>query len=314
MANPYTVLGVSKNATAEEIKQKYRQLARKMHPDLNPNDPKAADKFKEVTSAYEILSDPEKRRRFDAGEIDETGKERAGFGFNPNGFSRSNNTHGFSGFDFGFGSSSSKRRSGFDFFSDMFGGAGEEDIFSKTRSSSRAKRVGEDINVELNISFLEMATGVDKPITLPNGKTLSLKIPAGIETGAVLRMKGQGHKGISENGDALVKINILPHKYFKREGANVILELPITIKEAILGAKVTIPTLYGEVSLSIPTHSSTGSTLRLRAKGLKTPSETGDQLVKIKVVLPEKPDGDLYKFMQKWNDPSPNPRLKLGII
>lgn len=319
MANPYTLLGVSKTASQDEIKQAYRKLARKMHPDLNPNDPKAEDKFKEISSAYDILSDPEKRKRFDAGEIDENGKERPGFGFGYGGNPYQGQGSGFEGFNFDFGSAAGagKKRSGFDFFSEMFGGAnaeGGEDIFSNLRRRSR-KAPGENVNYDLTVSFLEAALGKDKEIELPNGKVLNVKIPAGTTDKMVLRLKGQGAPGIAggPNGDALIRILVQPHPYFKRSDNDIFLDVPVTLKEAILGGKITIPTLEGRVSLSVPPYSTTGSVLRLRGKGIKTKNKTGDLLVTILVNLPEKPDKELTQFMEEWQPENFDPRAKAGL-
>ncbi len=321
MANPYSVLGIDKTASADEIKQAYRKLARKMHPDLNPNDPKAEDKFKEISAAYDILSDAEKRRRFDAGEIDENGKERAGFGFNPNAYAnRGQAGGGFGGFDFNFGAGQAggRKRSGFDFFSDMFGGgqADGEDIFANMRRGRSTKIPGENVNYDLTVSFLEAALGKEKEIVMPNGKRLNIKIPAGSEDKTVLRLKGQGEAGTggAPNGDALIHIFVQPHPYFTRSGNNVQLEAPITLKEAVLGGKITIPTLEGQVALSVPANSNTGTTLRLRGKGIKAKSGTGDLLVKLVVTLPDGPDADLTAFMKKWNPSGIDPRKKAGLI
>lgn len=318
MANPYTLLGVSKTASSEEIKQAYRKLARKMHPDLNPNDPKAADKFKEITSAYEILSDNDKRRRYDAGEIDDEGKQRAGFGFNPNAY-KNGSRPGFDGFDFSFANNKygSKKRSGFDFFNDIFGQNGTEDIFSSMKKNKKSPRTpGENINIDLTVSFIDAALGIEKTISLPNGKKVNLKIPAGTENFKTFRLKGQGELSSNggENGDAFVRVLVPSHPFFTREGLNISVEIPLTLTEAILGSKITIPTLDGKVSLKIPPNSNTGSILRLRGKGIKTPDQTGDLLAKMKIYLPDSPDPELTNFMKKWKNNQKNPRIKFGMI
>lgn len=323
MANPYTLLGVSKTASQEEIKQAYRKLARKMHPDLNPNDPKAEDKFKEISSAYDILSDPEKRRRFDNGEIGEDGKERPGYGYG--GFGGGNPFNaggGFGGFNFDFGAASQpkagKKRSGFDFFSEMFGGDadnGADDIFSGMKRRSSAKMQGENANYDLTVSFLDAALGKEKEISLPNGKVLNVKIPAGTADKTVLRLKGQGAPGMAggPNGDALIHISVQPHPYFTRSDDDILLDVPISLKEAVLGGKVTIPTLEGRVALTVPPNSNSGSVLRLRGKGIKSGGKTGDLLVKLYIVLPDKPDNELTRFMQEWIPSSSDPRAKAGL-
>ncbi len=326
MSNPYTVLGLTKNASQDEIKQAFRKLARKMHPDLNPNDPKAEDKFKELNAAYDILSDPEKRRRYDAGEIDDAGKERAGFGFNPEGFRQYRRQAGAGGgfeeFNFNFANAqagSGSKRSGFDFFSDMFGGAqGGEDIFSAMRGSRRrsAKAAGENVNYDLSVSFIEAALGKNKEIILPNGKHLNVKIPAGTEDQAVLRLRGQGEAGVGGGpaGDALIHILVKPDPHFTRNGNDVQIDIPITIKEAVLGGKVTIPTLDGKVALTVPPNSNTGTVMRLRGKGIKTKSGTGDLLARLQIVLPDAPDADLKDFMGKWIPKQTDPRVKAGLL
>ena len=320
MANPYTLLGVSKTASQDEIKQAYRKLARKMHPDLNPNDPKAEDKFKEISSAYDILSDPEKRKRFDNGEIGEDGKERPGFGYG-GGNPFNNAGGGFGGFNFDFGNAgqpkSGRKRSGFDFFSEMFGNAAEsgEDICSNMKRRSSRKAQGENVKYDLSVSFLDAALGREKEISLPNGKTLNVKIPAGTADKTVLRLKGQGAAGIAggPNGDALIQILVQPHPYFTRSGNDVLLDVPISLKEAVLGSKITIPTLEGKVALTVPSHSNSGSILRLRGKGIKSNGKIGDLLVKLYIVLPEKPDNELIQFMNEWTPAASDPRAKAGL-
>ncbi len=325
MANPYTLLGVSKSASQDEIKQAYRKLARKMHPDLNPNDPKAEDKFKEISAAYDILSDAEKRKRFDAGEIDENGKERPGYGFGGfnadprNGYQ----THGFEGFNFDFGnaggSQSGRKRTGFDFFSDIFGaGANGEDFFTGAKKRQpRSRMPGANTNYDLTVSFLEAALGKDKEIKLPTGKVLNVKIPAGATDKMTLRLKGQGAAGVNggPNGDALIRILVQPHAFFTRQNNDVLLDVPVTLKEAVLGAKVTIPTLDGKVALSVPANSNSGTVLRLRGKGIKTKSATGDLLARLIVTLPDKHDQELADFLSKWNPAQTiDPRTKAGLV
>lgn len=323
MANPYTLLGVPQSASQSEIKSAYRKLARKMHPDLNPDDPKAEERFKEITVAYDILSDEKKRKRFDNGEIDETGKERPGFGFQggrgpfygTNGF---NGTGGFENFNFNFGTgtkANGKKRSGFDFFSDIFGN-GAEDIFSGT-AKNRAQTKGNDAKYDLNVSFLEAALGHTKEIRLPSGKALKVQIPAGAVDKMTLRLKGQGNAGAKgfPNGDALIRILVAPHPFFERRDNDILLTVPVTIKEALLGAKITVPTLDGHVAVNIPPHSNSGNVLRLRGKGIKTKNATGDELIKLNIVLPDTPDSSLDALIKKWEPESKNdPRIKAGLL
>jgi|GEM_PF-1387394 len=305
MTNLYSVLGISKNATASEIKKAYHKIARTSHPDVAKNDPKAANKFKEATAAYEILSDATKRKQYDAGEIDEQGKPKAPFGFGGQGFGNGFNPNGSHQFytnmngGQGFGS--------FD-FADIFGGGGFSDIFSQMRGGNRHPRseaeYGEyagygkqNVSYQLTIPFILSATGGETSVRLNNGKNMKVKIPAGIHEGASLRLKGQGENG----GDALIKIHIEAHSLFTRDEDNIHLNLPITLKEAVLGAKVTIPTLTGKVALTIPPNTSSGKILRLAGKGV---TGKGDLLVKIEIILPDEPDETLTEFIRNWKPKS----------
>ncbi len=287
----YDILGISKSATDSEIKSAYRKLARKMHPDLHPNDKKAAEKFKDITSAYDILSNKDKKAKYDNGLLDEQGNEKAGFS-------------GFRNSDFsGFRKSSSGFGSGFD-FSDLF----QEDIFSQFthggRQRPQPKVNGKNITYNMKISFIDSIKGIEKSASLTNGKNISVKIPAGTIDGQTLRLKGQGTKGMNggKSGDALITINVTKHKYFESDGTNIILNLPITLKEAILGTKITIPTIDKKVSITIPPYSKTGDTLRLKGKGIITKNKTGDQLVRINIKTPTKKDETLDKFLKNWED------------
>ena len=200
----------------------------------------------------------------------------------------------------------------------MFVGAaagGAEDIFSGMKRRSSGKVKGENVDYDLSVTFLEAALGKEKEIRLPNGKVLNVKIPAGMEDKSILRLKGQGAPGMlgGSNGDALIHISVQPHPYFTRSGNDVLLDVPVTLKEAVLGGKVTIPTLEGKVALTVPANSNSGSTLRLRGKGIKTAGKTGDLLVKLYIVLPEKPDSELIRFMNEWKPASSDPRAKAGL-
>lgn len=319
MTDLYQVLGVSKSASATEIKKAYHKLARTCHPDVTKNDPKAAEKFKEISSAYDILGDVKKRAQYDAGEIDEQGKPRAPFGFGgtSGGYGQySGNPFGAGGNPFGAGGrtytySSSDDAGGFGGFdfADLFGGAGGAggfaDIFSSMgRGGARraqSQPQGQDVSYSLTIDFTLAMTGGDTSVRLSNGKQIKVKIPAGIAEGATLRLRGQGQNG----GDALIKINIASHPIFKRSGYDVEMTLPITLKEAVLGAKVTIPTLTGKVALSIPANTSSDKVLRLKGKGA---TGKGDLLVRVQILLPDKPDKALEDFMRTWQAPSQNPR------
>ncbi len=298
MANPYTLLGVSSTATQDEIKKAYRKLAKSLHPDLNPGKPEVAEKFKEVTAAYDLLSDENKRARYDRGEIDEKGNERAGFGFNPNGQGTWHTSNGFggssAGFDFSdlFGKAYGGSAHGFD-FSDLFGGM-------KGRSF---KQKGQDVNYSMPVTFTEAALGAVKEVSLADGKRIKVKIPAGTDDGAVLRLKEQGFEGRGggARGDAYVKIQVQPHSFFKKDGLDVSADFKIDLKTAVLGGTVRVPTLDGEVALKIPPYSNSGKILRLKGKGISKGLKKGDILLKLVITLPEKEDKTLTEFVQNWN-------------
>ena len=290
MKDLYSVLGVAKTASEAEIKSAYRKLARKYHPDLNKDNKEAAEKFKEISAAYDILGSKEKRQKYDNNEIDADGKPTgfgAGFG---SGFGGS---QGF-GQDGGFYSYSSSGNpfgqrggsAGFD-FSSIFG----DDIFSQFtggqnfNGGARRVRKGEDIAYTMNISFLDAALGIEQKVFIGN-KTINVKIPSGSEDGQTLRLKGLGQPSPNggESGDVLITLKVQPHPYFKSEGNNILLDLPISLKEAVLGAKVTVPTISGTVAVKIPPYADSGEKLRLKGKGIKSRNATGDQIITLKVI------------------------------
>lgn len=281
MKDPYEVLGVAKTAGADDIKKAYRKLARTLHPDLNPGNKKAEDRFKEVSAAYDLLSDADKRAKYDRGDIDASGAERPRYSY------RSHAETGQGGkyrdFDYGFGAE--------DIISEIFGRRGG--------AQARGPARGPDQHFSLRIGFVDAATGATKRISLPNGKSLDVRIPPGTEDGQTLRLKGQGTPGRNDGpaGDALVEIAVEPHPFFTRDGKDVHVELPVTLQEAVLGGKVPVPTVDGRVSLTIPPGSNTGTVLRLKGKGIAG----GDQFVKLKVVLPERPDAELQSFLRGWS-------------
>ena len=295
----YSVLGVNKTASDSEIKSAYRKLARKYHPDLNKDNPAAAEKFKEVSCAYDILGDKEKRRKYDNKEIDAEGKPTgfgAGFGGGNGGYSYSGgNPFGAGGGNFDFSSIF-----GDDIFSQFSGGSGG---FGAGFSGRSRPRKGQDINYTMQIDFLSAARGDDKTVSI-QGKSINVKIPAGTEDGQTLRLKGLGYPSPNggEAGDVLITLKVSCHPYFCTEGKNVVIELPISLKEAVLGAKVTVPTINGKVAVTIPPYSSSGSKLRLKGQGIKTKFGQGDEIVTLKIMMPEKKNADLEKILKTMPD------------
>jgi DnaJ-class molecular chaperone len=290
--DPYKVLGVARNASDEDIRRAYRKLAKELHPDLNPaNRASAEERFKKVSAAYDIIGDPEKRRQYDRGEIDAAGEPRRGF----------HRTHAGGGPFGGRAGAHPAEEGGFgDIFSDLFG-----------RGRARWGEAGgpfnlrgSDVRYTLEVDFLEAATGAKKRVTMPDGGVLDLTVPEGVTDGQVLRLKGKGSPGPrgGEAGDALVEIKVRPHAHFKRVGDDIALDLPITIDEAVLGAKIEVPTLSGRVQLTIPKGTSSGRAFRLKGKGVRNTmtGHTGDQLVTVRIVLPDKIDDKLAYFLSEW--------------
>jgi len=302
----YSVLGVPKTASAGDITKAYRKLAKKLHPDLNPGDKAAEEKFKKITAAYDILGDAEKRGRYDRGEIDASGQERP-------------QQHYYREYAGGQDGARYRSTAGFedigafsDLFGDLFGERGG--IREGGRGGARFSMRGPDAQYRLEVDLLDAVNGTKTRITLPDGGTLDVAIPTGVTDGQVLRLKGKGGPGIGEGepGDALIEISVRPHPVFKREGDDIIVEVPITFDEAVLGGKVEVPTIGGRVFATVPPGSNTGRTLRLKGRGIKTKSGTGDQLVKLSVVLPERIDDDLRGFAETWREAHQyDPRRKL---
>lgn len=299
----YQILGVSKTATEAEIKSAYRKLARKYHPDLNKDDASAAEKFKEISNAYDIIGNAEKRKKYDNNEIDAEGKPTgfgAGFGGaggNPfgGGFRASGNGFGGAeGFDF-----SSIFDS--DFFSQFTGGAqAGGNPFGGRRNTARK---GQDIAYNMRVSFLEAANGVEKKVNL-GGKSVNVKIPAGMQNGQTLRLKGLGYAGTNGGaaGDALITVNVEEHPYFKNDGLNVLLDLPISVVEAIKGAKITVPTIRGKVAVTIPPYSSSGEKLRLKGQGMKSKTSQGDEIINLQIMLPKDKGANLADAAEKMEN------------
>ena len=293
----YQVLGVSKTATEAEIKSAYRKLARKYHPDLNKDDKNAADKFKEISNAYDIIGNAEKRKQYDNNEIDADGKP-TGFGAGFGGGSG----YGFSGNPFGGGFRQTRDfggAQGFD-FSSIFG----EDIFSQfgggMKSGRAAARKGADISYNMKVDFLDAAKGIEKQVKIGD-KSVNVKIPAGTQSGQTLRLKGLGYAGANggENGDALITVQVAEHPYFKAEGLDVLLSLPISVKEAIKGAKITVPTISGKVAVKIPPLSSSGEKLRLKGQGIKNKNRQGDEIITLQIMLPKENADKLQDLADK---------------
>jgi DnaJ-class molecular chaperone len=302
----YSILGVAKTASAEDITKAYRKLAKKLHPDLNPGDKAAEETFKEITAAYDILGDAEKRGRYDRGEIDASGQERPQqryyreYAGGEDG-ARYRSTAGFE--DIGAFS---------DLFGDLFGERGG--MRGAGRGGARFSMRGSDAQYRLEVDFLDAVNGTKTRITLPEGGTLDVTIPPGVTDGQVLRLKGKGNPGIGEGepGDALIEIHVRPHPVFAREGNDILVEVPITFDEAVLGGKIEVPTIGGRVFATVPPGSNTGQTLRLKGRGIKTKGGTGDQLVKLSIVLPERIDDDLKHFAESWREAHRyDPRRKL---
>jgi len=300
MEDPYKILGVSKDASEADIKKAYRKLAKELHPDLNPTDKGAEERFKEVAAAFGIVGDAEKRAKFDKGEIDASGAERPEHRYYK---------------EYAGGDQARQYRSGahFDDLSDVFA-----DLFGHDQQDQRSQQFkmrGRDVRYHLAVSFLHAATGETTRITLPNGTSLDVKVPEGVKHGQTIRLRGKGEPGLGGggDGDAFIEIEVRPHALFRREADDIVIDLPITIDEAVLGGKVEVPTIDGSVRVAIPKGSSSGQSLRLKGKGVKKAGGKGDQRCILKITLPDEMDEELITFMEKWREThADNPRAAMG--
>jgi len=303
MEDPYTTLGVPRDAGQDDIRRAYLKLAKRHHPDLNPGDAKAEERFKAVSAANDLLSDVERRGKFDRGEIDSAGRERA-----PRSSYRdhaeTDPDHRYRPFDGTTGGWNAED------FGDLFGS-----IFGKDRRAGGDDRRGPDERYSLETTFLDAVNGATRRLTLPDGRTLDVKIPPGTEDGSTLRLRGQGGPGRDggPSGDALIDIRVAPHRYFRRDGQDIRLELPVTLPEAVLGGSIKVPTPGGPVNMRVPPHSDTGAEFRLRGRGVPARDGTaaGDLRATLRVVLGT-PDAALEAFLRDWKPEHPvDPRLAM---
>ncbi len=310
MADPYAALGVARNATEADIKKAYRKLAKELHPDKNKDNPKATERFSKVTQAYDLLTDKDKRARFDRGEIDGDGNPAAPFGFG-GGPQQGGFRPGAGGFDFGGGEASDFG----DIFEGLFnrGGRGGGGGFTGGFGRRPAPK-GANVAYRLAVAFTDAAKLAPQRITLRDGKTIDLKLPAGVEDGTQMRLAGKGEEGPGGFGDAIITIEVQPHRFFTRAGDDIRLDLPVSLSEAVLGAQVRVPTAEGAVMLTIPKGSTSGKVLRLKGRGFHRKDGTrGDLLVTLMVDLPVDDDA-LIEFVQGWRDRDKgNPRGRMGV-
>ncbi|MGN6058988.1 MAG: DnaJ C-terminal domain-containing protein [Sphingomicrobium sp.] len=312
----YQRLGLKRGASEAEIKKAYRSLAKQLHPDRNKDNPDAAKRFGEVTAAYDLLSDKDKRAQYDRGEIDEDGNPKMPFGGGFGGYSRGAGGPqpgaGFENFNFAGGDTADLS----DLFEGLFGaasaGRGGGGPFGGFRQRARAPQKGADVAYRLRVPFDDAVALKPQRITLADGKTIDLKLPQGLEDGTKIRLGGKGEEGPGGRGDAIVTIEIEPHRFFKREGNNIRLDLPVTLKEAVLGGKVKVPTPEGPVMLTVPKGTTSGKVLRLKGRGFTArDGKRGDQLVNVEIDVPSG-DPELQKFAEGWSGGG-NPRESLGV-
>jgi len=292
MRDPYEVLGVQRTAGDGDIKKAYHKLAKELHPDLNPDDNVVANRFKEVSAAYSLVGDPASRQRYDNGEIGADGQEKARYRYE---YAGGRNGQGGQGGP-GFGGQGFNAEDIFgEFFSNIRGGGG-------ARARNPRQQLGPDRSYKITVDFLDAAKGATRRITLPDGKMLDVRIPAGIGDGKQIRLRGQGDPGPAGPGDALVEVSVNSHPQFRREGTDIHLDLPLNLADAVLGAKIAVPTIDGHVTMTIPKGANSGQTLRLKGKGIKPPKAdgAGNQYVHLLVTLPDPPDGDLTALLEDW--------------
>jgi DnaJ-class molecular chaperone len=314
----YQRLGLKRGASEAEIKKAYRSLAKQLHPDRNKDNPNAAKRFAEVTHAYDLLSDKDKRARYDRGEIDEEGNPKMPFGggfggYSPGGGGPQPGAGGFENFNFG-GTEGADLS---DLFEGLFGAAsgGRQrggGPFGGFRQRGRMPQKGADIAYRLKVPFEDAVALKPQRITLGDGKTIDLKLPQGLDDGTKIRLAGKGEQGPDGRGDAIVTVEIAPHRFYSRDGTNIRLELPVTLKEAVLGAKVKVPTPEGPVMLTVPKGTTSGKVLRLKGRGFASKDgKRGDQLVTVEVDVPSD-DAELQRFAESWSGGG-NPRASLGV-
>ena len=275
MRDPYAVLGLARGASDEDVKRAFRRLAKRLHPDVNPGNRAVETQFRELNAAYELLSDPMKRKRFDRGEIDAEGKER-GFGFG-NAGARAGRSGGFSDFS----------------LDEVF-----QEFLRRGRRSAGGARAGatraEPPGQALRIGFLEAALGAKRHVVLADGRTVEVAIPAGIDSGQKLRLHD------AQAGDIHLDVTVDPHPLFVRKDRDIQVELPVNLADAVLGATLTVPTIYGDVAVKVPKGSNSGALLRLRGKGIAMPGGAGDQYVRLRVMLPDPADPELTSYLERW--------------
>jgi DnaJ-class molecular chaperone len=306
--DPYAALGLTRSASDDEIRKAYRRIAKTCHPDLNPGDSAAEKKFKAASAAHDLLKDPEKRARFDRGEIDAQGQERAPRGFYRDQAEQPGNPYR-SGRQYQHAGGEGPEFDASDIFAEFLRQRGREGAdfggfgFDPRGGGQGFDARGADRHYTMEVPFLDAVKGGSRRITLPDGNALEVKIPEGTADGQTIRLRGKGAPGYGNGpaGDALVTLTVLPHRFFTREGNDIVLTLPITLDEAVLGGKVTAPTVSGAVSLTVPKGASSGQTLRLRGRGARgRDGKTGDQRVILSIVAPPKVDDDLAEFLRDW--------------